>query len=355
MATQQASPKPSTNHAANKAKKAGAPPDEQFWVRDSPNHEFPISTLASVMLHILFYLAAAFLISSVFWPKDSTDAVPMDEIALEPSGGGGNVNGVGKGAGDGVLPKERTEQAARDSMQTEPDKLVKNDIPLPQPQINTPKLDVPNVRYVPDKGGDFVARIEALRHEVQETQVGPVAGKGQGGTGKGGGKGSGNGPGIGDAGGPGNSRLTPTERRLLRRVIHYDVGDGDLYRQELAALHIVLAVRETRQDGSAGFRVYRDLNHVPPTGELEDPSALRRTFWKDDKPETVHLLARALHIRPPEAFYAFLPPELEMEMLKKELAFHHVQESRIKKTVFEVVPTKDGYDIVVKKQELYDN
>ncbi|HZU35942.1 MAG TPA: hypothetical protein VFA18_08540, partial [Gemmataceae bacterium] len=84
---------------------------------------------------------------------------------------------------------------------------------------------------------------------------------------------------------------------------------------------------------------------------------IRRTFWEDTNPDTVRLLARALHIRPvPSEFIAFLPPDLEEEMLKKELAYKHVEnEQRIKKTVFAVVPTRNGYDVIVESQELYNN
>ncbi|HZU37947.1 MAG TPA: hypothetical protein VFA18_18650, partial [Gemmataceae bacterium] len=257
MATQQATPQPGTNHDTNKKKKPAGPPDERFWVRYSPNHEFPVSTLGSVMLHLLLYGAAAFLISTVFWPKDSTNPVRIDVV--QPGGGGGNLEGVGNGPGNGVLPKDRTEEATKNNIQTDTPLVKKDDIPLPTPKMNQPQIDLANARVVPPDAGDLIKRMQALRKQIQDTKVGPVAGAGKGGPGSGGGKGRGTGTGTGDDKGPG-SKLTPIERRLLRRVIKYDVGDGNLYRQELAGLGIILATPETRRDGTRVYRFYRDLN-----------------------------------------------------------------------------------------------
>jgi hypothetical protein len=74
----------------------------------------------------------------------------------------------------------------------------------------------------------------------------------------------------------------------------------------------------------------------------------------DDNPETVGLLARALHIRKPVAFVALLPHDLEANMLKKELDYQHVKdENQIKETVFDVVAKHGRYQIVVTSQKLY--
>jgi len=143
------------------------------------------------------------------------------------------------------------------------------------------------------------------------------------------------------------------EQRIVRRAIRYDVGDGELYRKELAGLGIILAVPETDAKGNRHYRFYCDLTHLPAKGKIEDPGALRHTFWEDTNPATVRLLARALRISPPSEFIAFLPPRLEEEMLKMELAFKHVKsEELIKKTVFDVVATPGGYKVIVRSQEL---
>ncbi len=344
--------KPSKDGKADKSPK---PPDEQFWVRYSPNHEFSLSTLGSVLMHVIIYGAAAFLITSVFWPEDKAKPVQIDTVT-EDAGGGGNRNGTGNSAGVAV-PTQRTEQVQKpDDMVAQEDPLALKDPKIEQAKINTPRIDVPDkkIRYLPDDKADPINRLRALKNEIAALPTqGREASQGQEGPGEGGGAGSGIGKGTGEGAGNGNKPLSKQERRQLRRVIRYSVGDGDLYRRQLAGLGIVLAVPEM-EDGHKVYRVYRDLSHVPPEGKIEDVYALHRSYWVDDNPDTVALLAQALHIRKPEAFLALLPQDLEADMLKKELNYQHVKdENQIKETVFEVVPTRSGYHIVVTSQKLY--
>src|SRR4051812_18787282 len=75
------------------------PPDEQFWQRYSPHHEFPLSTVTSAALHILviaLLLIGGWLLLKLGW-TDPASPVPVDAVAL---GAGNSKAGGGNGAGD---------------------------------------------------------------------------------------------------------------------------------------------------------------------------------------------------------------------------------------------------------------
>src|SRR5262245_10723392 len=95
-----------------------APPEERFWRRYSPHHEFPLSSAVSIALHIL----ALVLLGLLGWwvaHLATQKSTPLAEvpIALGPSGGdrqpglGGNQAGTGGGqAIEDIGPKQdRTE------------------------------------------------------------------------------------------------------------------------------------------------------------------------------------------------------------------------------------------------------
>ena len=64
------------------------PPDERFWQRYSPNHEFPISSASSFLIH-LFVLGCLILGARTFANWDR----PVDVDALIMGGGGGRPEG----------------------------------------------------------------------------------------------------------------------------------------------------------------------------------------------------------------------------------------------------------------------
>src|SRR5438874_11861209 len=81
------------------------PIDEPIMVRYSPHHEFPLSTVTSVGLHVLvigLLIIGGIVIARLNWGGD-VPPPPSDAVAMElPGGGGGNPNGVGNGPGDGA-------------------------------------------------------------------------------------------------------------------------------------------------------------------------------------------------------------------------------------------------------------
>src|SRR5437762_10529338 len=73
------------------------PPDERFWVKYSPHHELPISSLASIAWHtfaVVLVVLVAFVVSI-----NRTNDMPIESVTL--GGGGGSPQGIGPGSGVG--------------------------------------------------------------------------------------------------------------------------------------------------------------------------------------------------------------------------------------------------------------
>src|SRR5262245_32803884 len=92
----------STNNVATleKQQPTRLPPDEKFWKRYSPHHEFPLSTVASIAVHVI--IGGVIVFTGYYILKLQVKApLPMEPITI--AGGGGTVGGVGNDPG-GPLP-----------------------------------------------------------------------------------------------------------------------------------------------------------------------------------------------------------------------------------------------------------
>ena len=86
------------------------PPEEQFWQHYSPHHEFPLSSITSVALHVL----GVVLLLVVGWVLiklglgDENKPPDVRAVFVEDPGGGGSKTGVAgsKGSGGPPLPAE---------------------------------------------------------------------------------------------------------------------------------------------------------------------------------------------------------------------------------------------------------
>ena len=78
--------------ANNKARTSGrevpARPDERFWQRYSPHHEFPLSSVSSVMLHalILLLLGLAAFIAFKLGLSDRAKSPPVQVVEVSGYG-----------------------------------------------------------------------------------------------------------------------------------------------------------------------------------------------------------------------------------------------------------------------------
>jgi hypothetical protein len=323
------------------------PPDERFWQRYSPNHEFPLSSASSAVLHVLV-LGILALAGFGFIYRDG----PVDVDALVIGGGGGRPDGD-DGLVTGKGPKHEDLKDIADSASPTRQKLEMKGEALTEVQKLSKSLIKPEDerRFIDDDfamGKKLTLVGEQVRERINTLQQG-VASKGLGGPGKGGGKGKGTGTGFGDAEGPGRGTINKRQERQSRWTMIFNIRDPEDYARQLHALGAVLAV-----PGENGqYMVIEDLSARPVVARPKDISEINRMFWVDDKAGAVEPLFRVLEYRPiPTYFVAFFPLELERDLLKKELEYKRLPEGKIKETRFQVRRSNSGrYEPYVVEQE----
>ena len=285
------------------------PPEETFWRKYSPNHEVPLSTMASFVIHFFLGLLVIALGANFFWGGDP-EPPAVDNIVF--AGGGGP--GDGGGAPDALL---------------DPREAVAFD---PNFRGSTVRSDLTyDPKDIPPLPSDAGRPIEEVRTGVDQAKgiadaARRIGSQGRGGPGTGGGKGSGDGPGEGDGSGPG--KQTKRAKRMERWVLNFRYNSGEEYARRLENLQAILVVPEGDK-----FRVYEDLSRRPVRGTvktLAEINQLNRIYWRDDNPDSVAALAQALGWPTvPRYVAAFFPRDLEEELARQERAYRGLTEEEI--------------------------
>jgi hypothetical protein len=343
MATTPQTDKAPPGKPSNKPK---IPPEERFWKRYSPHHEFLLSSTGSGVLHavafaVLFFGALlAAMLGIKFDNNVEVDAMVIAGGGGSPSGAEGPTTGIGKKEDTADLRKSETEKMKPPQAPPEGLEVVRPTDPELMP-------DQPAARLIEDDigmGKNLNAQSEAARQRLADSLRGNVS-KGRGGSGEGGGQGKGKGPGVGDLSGQGRINVTKREQRQLRWTMIFNTRDGDDYVRQLQALKAILAIPGSGRDE---YLVIDDLRKRPAEPRPKDIQEINRIYWIDDRPDSVMSLSRALQLSPvPERIVAFFPQELEQELLKKELRYGHLPEERIGETRFQVQRRGASYEPVV--------
>jgi hypothetical protein len=316
------------------------PPEERFWVRYSPHHEFPLSSVSSICFYALLGLAIWVICAKIIPMLSKDEPLPMESIAI---GGKGGIPGDPGGGGDGS-------DAKRPEDLGDPQKLAEEHKPevaltqLPRTEVKIDPVlvdpkDAETVRYF-TKGNISAESLSKVGSDASAMLKDQLGGGGRPGP-----KGPGTGKGTGGDGGDGrlaNERL----KRVLRWTMMFDTRTGDDYRVQLQSLGAILGI--PGPDGQ--YRVIRDLKQKPARLEAEELKKINRIFWVDDRPDSVGPLARALGIPTPAHVVAFFPESLEKDLLRKERAFRNLKENEIQETRFKVIRYGSSYQPIVVDQ-----
>ena len=345
--SQVTSPPGSNNSAPAHDKRPKAPPEERFWQRYSPHHEFPLSGVGSVVLHVLLVLTMVWIFFQ-FMPASESEPLSLGAIQVD-AGGGGNLEGLDQGRGDGLIPTGKVEAAQEKHQENTsmPDQVVKN-TPLAKASPARPNIDMPAEadRVMPDEGGPPIEKFLAIKNAAEKTKIaGKIAGRGKGGPGSGGGRGTGTGTGTGSGIGEGTQRnISVRQKRMERWIMIFETRNGPDYLDQLRSLKAILAVPLEGKPKEGFYRVFRDLSKTPVQGKAEDVRPLNRIFWVDEQRMSVSKLSEALGIREPPFIAAFFPKELEDNLREQERQHSgNCPEDDIEHTYFRVVPSGAGY------------
>jgi hypothetical protein len=323
---------------------AVSPPEQEFWQRYSPHHEFPLSSVTSVAIHVLA-LVLLICLGKLLLGMIGETQKPLGEtpVFVVPGGGGSRTeaDGLDRGA-----PPRQVEDVG------EPNKTDSN--------ANTPKPDRPRLNpdalpIVPlpnQKQGDPLlqeAERERIRtsiiHKAVRDQLRNNLRRGKTNPGKDGG--TDKDKDIGRDGPGGTGVGDPRVTRMDRWVMVFDTFSGEDYARQLYGLGAILAIPR----GNDEYAIIRDLSQRPAKPELGDIASIQRVYWEDTKRESIAPLSAALGISPvPNHIVAFFPESLEIKLLKIELQFKGLREEQIKETRFKIRKKDGGYEPIVVDQ-----
>jgi hypothetical protein len=333
----------SNNKKPDSASKSStlAPPEERFWKRYSPHHEFSISSSASTAVHVIGF--AVLILGAALLARLGFGARPVEVASIVIAGGGGDPHGKeGPNTGTGHEPEVINSPNPEPVTKAE---APKEELKAPEKETTPilPPPDKSNVRPIEDPGSTLMSIDKAARETMNAQMARGNRSKGKGGPGEGGGKGKGKGTGTGDLQGPGKINVEQREKRQLRWTMTFNTRDGEDYLRQLQALKAMLAI-----EGPNGeYLVIEDLRKRPVVPVARSLSEINRIYWIDDRPESVRSLARGLQMPAPPRFIALFPIELEQDLLRKELAYRHLAEDDIAETRFQVRATGRGYEAFV--------
>jgi hypothetical protein len=324
------------------------PEDEKFWQRYSPHHEFPLSSAASVALHVM--AIAVLVLGAVLAAKwglgDFEKPIPIS-IMDEPGGGGQpQGNDTGTGAEGAVQSKEANETPSNPVTQAPPTPKENLDAPKVDP-LTLPQPQDASGRYI-DESAEAMKGLAKLDEQTRKNLFNSLRdpAKGKGGTGTGGGKGGGTGTGTGSGTAPGEGNLSTRQKRVLRWEVNFRVMSPEDHLRQFAALGAILAI----PDPQGRYHVFRDLDRR--IGRVEDLSNINRIWFIDRNPETVAGISSVLRMPQPPVLIAFFPEDLEKRMADMEQRYRGQREDDIhEKFVFQVVPRGGTYELVVANRQ----
>jgi len=308
-----------------------APPSDSVWTKYSPNHEFPMASTVSILVHGLL-LALAIVGGLAFNNRLHSEAgqAPKMDVAFVA-----NANGTPDAGGDGPSGNSakgteftETKQAPKDPLDTTNLAPPMLDPIMPRPleansdiAINIPSANPPDMK----NAFDTLQRDLKIADAKQSSGPGGFGGTGTGvGGGNGTGKGIGNGPGTK----PGNAG-TPSRAEVLAQRWRFNPSGSP--REHVEKL-IAAGVRVGFKDGADQFYLIADLKKRPVNYQLEPFEKYKDTVkWFSQDPRSVLGMAVELQLPgPPQFFVLLLPKEREQKLAEAEFQYARTKNRDLK-------------------------
>jgi hypothetical protein len=311
------------------------PPDQRFWRKYSPHYEFPISTVATVAVHVAAIAIIIYIVTTLLQQEETVPPVPIRSVTVENPG-----DGSGEAGGGGGSPEEATESRVRD----------------PERQIPEEKLDkyaISASAWILDFKDDPEA-LKAIAKSVNFEKLDDVNDDAKKVIGKSFTKrGDGDGKGTGGAEGPGkgNSGPDPTSSggRSSRWIITFKTSNGQDYLRQLTAFEAKLLIPQP-PDWKRNLQ-FDDLT-TPNAGKAQGDD-LPPMYFIDSEPRSASKVARTLGLNfDPPRFIAFFPKKVEEQLAAMERDYRGVREDQIQETTFRVLERDGKYEIKVADQVL---
>ena len=331
-------PEPSTKPAPkakeiDPTKEFDGPPEEEFWERYNKRLEFPLSTVATVLLHVLVGTLIVLILLQMENQEDrsSVGVMAMDVGGLDDFGAGSPGGG---GREDPIIERLNEDPA------TAAIALLGNPEDLPQIKEKTVKLIDPTGK-MPITAANAAA-YDGLNEAIKNKLLGDQ-------------RGSGNTPGkgIGPAGpGPGGSGADSTLGRNMRWTLRFRVNSGRDYLKQLETMgaKILIPKPGTEQCVVIDDLSKPDSQRLIGTDDLGPYIGLLK--FADSRAEAVGGVSQALGLDfRPKTFFAVFSKPFEEDLSRKEKAYQNKQPEQIEETIFTVRVSGGSFDVTVTDQK----
>ena len=316
-----------------------APPEEEFWERYNKRLEFPIATVAAVLLHLTVAACLVFFFLGYFGKNVDKSGVP---VSLVPDMGGLDDEGTGSAGSGGITDplKEAKSTSLEEQLKVLPDP---SQLPVIKDNIKE-SLKYDNEGNIPVS--DFNAPAYAA---VDKTLADKLLGIGAK-------KGAGPGAGSGDDGtkgtGPGGTGANSSRARSLRWVMRFRTNSGEDYVAQLAAMGAVIIVPLPPENKQClYFTNLKNLNEKKMCTDDDLRKLAGQIKFSDTRPDSVRAVCDVLGVKEnAKSFWAFFPRGLEDEVSKKEIGYRNRRPEDIEETIFRVIVRGGSYEIMVDDQ-----
>ncbi len=316
-----------------------APPEEEFWERYNKRLEFPIATVAAVLLHLTVAACLVFFFLGYFGKNVDKSGVP---VSLVPDMGGLDDEGTGSAGSGGITDplKEAKSTSLEEQLKVLPDP---SQLPVIKDNIKE-SLKYDNEGNIPVS--DFNAPAYAA---VDKTLADKLLGIGAK-------KGAGPGAGSGDDGtkgtGPGGTGANSSRARSLRWVMRFRTNSGEDYVAQLAAMGAVIIVPLPPENKQClYFTNLKNLNEKKMCTDDDLRKLAGQIKFSDTRPDSVRAVCDVLGVKEnAKSFWAFFPRGLEDEVSKKEIGYRNRRPEDIEETIFRVIVRGGSYEIIVDDQ-----
>ncbi len=315
------------------------PPEEEFWDRYNKRLEFPLSSVAAVLLHVGVAALLVFALVRLMDKDEDKSGVPVKLVnlaGLDDEGEGSSGSG---GIDDPIVRTDNDPvRSAIDSL-PDPSKLpeikenLRQSIKYLDPTGNMPISDANAAAY------------QGLEESLRKKLLGARQGSGNE-------KGSGY---DGSAGkGPGGTGADSTLGRNMRWVLRFKVNGGRDYLDQLHAMGAKLLIPIPPENSKC--IMIEDIRNpgnqrVATDGDLSAMAA--QVKFSDTRPGVVREVAAALGLDfTPKTFWAFFPKNVEEELARKETQHRNRRADDIEETIFRVAVRGGAFEILVDEQKL---
>ncbi len=311
------------------------PPEEEYWDKYNKRFEFPLSTVGTVLIHVLIGTVLVFMLLAMENTEDRSGVSMkmMDVTGLDTGDGS-----AGSGGTDEPVIKSDA-----DSIQ----KSILDSLPDPTKVLEIKEEIRKSIKYIDPTGNlpitdGNAAALSKLDETVKKKLLGGRQGAGnEAGTGADNSKGA----------GPGGTGANSTLGRNMRWTLRFKVNSGRDYIDQLHAMGAKLLVPMPgttkcvlieNLDNPKGQRII-SANELGPYADL--------LKFADSRREAVGAVAGTLGLDfTPETFFAVFTKEMEADLARKETNYRNRRAEDIEETIFRVIIRGGVPDVGVDEQ-----